>query len=235
MTLEQRTDDNAAQDSGPQDSARAPRPHPVRRRVFRALASVVALALSVVGGMYLREGLRFRSECRAAQGAHVLDVTLDVSQVGRHEIPLKQVASFACQQYVRLDPNLRAGDDAKRELEGLHIDFAVNNADGDDVVRREMPGPYDDLARQNGVLFETFTPMGKGDYTAVIDVTGAAPAMAGRPVRFVSGYILCGIEWMASTLGIGIGVACLIFALGIGAGLWMTRRGNTRAFGATRL
>lgn len=214
------------------DPIAANSPPPARfgtvRIVARVLACLVALTLLGFGAPILWEGLHFRSQCRVAEEALVCDATLDVGAPGRHVATLKQIASFPCKQYLRLEPALRADEDPQRAIEGLHIEFSIRDQHGAQVASCEMPDPYAGIAQKHALLAETFTPMAVGEYTVVIDVTSAAPALAGRPVRIVSGYVLCGIEWMSATYGIAIGAAGTIFGGSIAAALWFTRRRVTR-------
>lgn len=212
------------------DIAMPAHPPSILRRAFRAFACIVGVALLAVGAMFLRDGIAFRSECRIAEGAQVCDTTLDVGAVGRHVAPLKQTAAFTCEQYIRLDPGLRADEDPKTMLEGLHINVSVQDQSGNEVASCELPSPYADVAQGQDAFTEMFTPMAVGEYKVVIDVTAAAPALAGRPVRLVSGYVLCGLEWMGSTFGIAIGSAGAIIGIWICAILWMTRRRTPREF-----
>lgn len=223
--------DQSGDDSAANSLATPAHPPSILRRAFRAFACIVGIALLAVGGMFLRDGIAFRSECRIAEGAEVCDVTLDVGVVGRHVAPLTQTAAFTCQQYIRLEPSLRADEDPKTMLEGLYINVSVQDQSGNEVASCEMPSPYVDVSQDQGVLIETFTPMAVGEYKVLIDVTSAAPAMAGRPVRLFSGYVLCGLEWMGSTFGIAVGSAGAIIGIWICASLWMTRRRTPRELG----
>lgn len=198
------------------------------RIVARVLACLVALTLLGFGVPILWEGIHFRSQCRVAEDALVCDTTLDVGTAGRHVATLKQIASFPCKQYLRFEPALRPDEDPKKALEGLHIEFSIRDQHGEQVASCEIPSPYANVAQEQSALIETFTPMAVGEYTVVIDVASAAPALAGRPVRLVSGYVLCGIEWMSATYGIAIGAAGTILGGSIAAALWFTRRPVTR-------
>ncbi len=208
-------------------------PPSTRRSAFRAFACIIGIALLAIGGVFLRDGVNMRQQCRIAEGAQVCDVTIDVGAVGRHVAPLKQTAAFTCQQYIRLDPGLRADEDPKTTLEGLHLEISVRDQSGREVASCELPSPYADVAQDQGVLKEMFTPMAVGEYEVVIDVASAAPALSGRPVRLVSGYVLCGLEWMGSTFGIAIGSAGAVIGMSICTGLWLTRRRTPSRLGAS--
>jgi hypothetical protein len=67
-------------------------------------------------------------------------------------------------------------------------------------------------------------PIPLGEYAVEIDVVSPAPALAGRPIRLVSGYVLCGIEWAGPIIGIGGGAAAAAVGTIIGVILWTTGR-----------
>jgi hypothetical protein len=220
--------DQSADPSPSSDVTTSPTPPGLWRRISRIIAYILAVILLAIGGKFLRDGIHMRSQCEIAQGAEVCDLAFDVAEVGRHVAPLKQIAAFTCQQYIRVDPGLRPGEDPKTMLEGLHLEVSVRNEEGDQVAWCEMPSPYADPVQQQGILFETFPPMALGEYKVVVDVTSAAPALAGRPVRLVSGYVLCGLEWMGSTFGIAIGATSALIGASLAAGLWLTRQRTPR-------
>ena len=219
MSSDQETQSNASAD---QDVP--PRRNGSFRLIARILTGIVAAALLMFGLRYLWAGIDFRSECRIAEGAEVCELNFDVGDVGVHRITLTQIAAFPCQQYVRLEPALRPDEDPSNVLGDLRIRVAIHDKDGTQIASCELPDPYASVARPGGVLEATFTPMPVGEYDVVVYVARAAPALAGRPVRLVSGYVLCGIERMSATLGIAIGAAGTIVGGSIAAALWFTRR-----------
>lgn len=219
MSSDQETQSNASV-----DQEVPPRRNSSFRLIARVLTGIVAAALLLFGVRYLWAGIDFRSECRIAEGAEVCELNFDVSDVGVHKATLTQTAAFPCQQYVRLEPALRPDEDPSNVLGDLRIRVAIHDKDGTQIASCELPDPYASVARPGGVLEATFTPMPVGEYDVVVDVTRATPALAGRPVRLVSGYVLCGIEWMAATFGIAIGTAGTLVGLVVVAVLWFTRR-----------
>lgn len=189
---------------------------------------VIAVALLVFGASFLREGLRFRSECRIAASAEVCEITLNVGETGQHKGTLTQIAAFTCEQYVRLEPKFSPDEDPNESLKGLWIRVSIRDMKGTEVASCELPDPYTGGIQSSGAMQSRFIPMPRGEYDVVVDVARAVPALAGRPVRLVSGYVLCGIEWMSATFGIAIGAAGTIVGGSIAAALWFTRRRGAR-------
>jgi hypothetical protein len=186
--------------------------------------TVIALTLVVGGGLFLRTGLRLRAECYEADAARVLDFAVDVGSVGEHRTTLKQIAAFPCKQYIRIEPELRDGEDGDRVLQGLELTVQVVDASGFEWLAGVYPTPWamDDESLTTTIVMER--PMPRGDYAVVVDVVRPVPAMAGRPVRLVSGYVLCGIEWMGPTVAVGGGSVGMAIGSLIGLVLWSTRR-----------
>lgn len=194
------------------------------RIVARVIACLVAIPLLGLGVLILWEGIDSRWECHVAEGAEVCEMTLDVGEIGQHTGTLTQIAAFTCEQSVRLEPTLRPDEDPMETLKGLWIRVSIRDKNGTEVASCELPDPDTGGIQDNGAMQARFIPMAKGEYDVVVDVTRAVPALAGRPVRLVSGYVLCGIEWMSATIGIAIGAAGAIIGGSIAAALWFTRR-----------
>lgn len=208
-------------------SAANPRP-PGRFGTFRTIARVLACLVAIpvlgLGVLLLWEGIDSRWECHVAEGAEVCELTLDVGEIGQHTGKLTQIAAFTCEQYVRLEPTLAPDEDPMETLKGLWIRVSIRDKNGTEVAWCELPDPETGGIQGNGAMQARFMPMPVGEYDVIVDVTRAVPALAGRPVRLMSGYVLCGMEWMSATFGIAIGAAGVIVGGSIAASLWFTRR-----------
>lgn len=194
------------------------------RKIFRAVFTMVALMLVVGGAMFLRTGLRLRAECYEADAARVLDLSVDVGVEGEHRTTLTQIWAFPCKQYIRIEPQLADGEDGKRALQGLELTVQVVDAKGFEWLAGVYPTPW---ARDDGSAASTIVmerPMPRGEYEVIVDVVRPVPGLAGRPVRLVSGYVLCGIEWMGPTVAVGGGSVAIAIGSLIGLILWSTRK-----------
>ncbi len=212
--------------AGPAHHATPPRGGTLRT-TLRLSLGLIGAALIVFGGIFLWTGFRLRAECREAEAAQLLDLRIDVGAAGEHRAALTQIAGFTCRQYIRLEPELRDGEDAATLLQGLVLTIAVEDhraaGDGAEWLAGAFPSPLT-AVDDAGVTLVNDRPMPVGDYTVVVDVVSPAPALAGRPVRIVSGYILCGLEWLGPKVAIGGGATALLLGAIIGAALWGTHR-----------
>lgn len=169
-------------------------------------------------------GLSLRSKCYEAQATTILDLAVDISNPGTHRASLKPIESIACKQYISMDVPLKDGEDLETLLQGLEVTVKVQDAEGKNLMAGAFPDRYSNSFASNRVLIALKTPMSEGEYPLIIDVIKPAPAFEGRPVRFISGYSLCGIEWMGAMFGIGIGCAGMFIGSLIGLSLWLKIR-----------
>ncbi len=147
-----------------------------------------------------------------------------MSSAGQYRATLKQIASFPCRQYIRMEPTPRGGEKAAAQLHGLELTVRVLDAAGVECMAGTFPPPPVGRYAGDGVTIADGAPMPIGEYSVVFDVVTPVPALAGRPVRVVSGYVLCGIEWMSASVSIAIGVAGVAIGAGVCGVLWVTRR-----------
>jgi hypothetical protein len=194
------------------------------RLVVRAGLAIVSAAFIVLGLLALPSGLRQRSACFAAQAAEVLDARIDVSAIGHHKATLRQSAAFSCRQYIRLVPDIREGEDVEALLKGLNLTVLVHDQLGEELMAGAYPARLMWDAPSPDLTIADARPFPLGEYPVSIEVVSPAPAMAGRPVRVVSGYVLCGLEWMGPSISIIGGSAAAVLGVIIGAVLVLTRR-----------
>lgn len=191
--------------------------------MLRLCIAAVSAALLLAGGVLLWEGFRLRSTCFEAETTQVLDIAVDVGAPGRRRATLKQIAAFTCRQYIRIEPKLPVGDDIEAQLRDLELIVSVQDAGGVTWMTGTFPSHVLERGGKDGITIADAAPMPVGEYSVLIDVVTPAPALAGRPIRLVSGYTLCGIEWMGPTAGIGGGALAAAVGAIIGGMLLATR------------
>jgi hypothetical protein len=194
------------------------------RLVVRAGFAAVSVAFVVFGLLALSAGFPERAACFAAQSAEVLDARIDVSAVGHHKATLRQSAGFPCRQYIRLAPDSREGEDVEALLKGLQLTVVVHDQAGEELMAGAYPGRHMWDASSADLTIADTRPCTLGEYPVSIEVISPAPAMAGRPVRVVSGYVLCGLEWIGSSVAIVGGSAAASLGAIVGVVLVLTRR-----------
>ncbi|MCK6484441.1 MAG: hypothetical protein HUU22_05425 [Phycisphaerae bacterium] len=194
------------------------------RAALRLCLGVVGAALIITGGAFLWRGFRLHAACREAETAEVLDIRVDVGATGRRHATLKQIAEFTCRQHIRMAPELREGEDAVNVLRGLELAISVRDAGGVERMTGAYPTSFTAPHDAGSVTIADSPPMPVGEYSLVVNVVSPAPALAGRPVRIVSGYDLCGIEWMGAAVEILGGAAAVAIGAIIGGALWVSRR-----------
>lgn len=192
------------------------------------MLGTVALMAIVASALFVRSGLRARAACREAEAAEVLRVSVDIGAVGEHRATLKQIAEFPCRQYIRMELALKEGENAEQLLRGLELAITVKDAGGVEQISGVYPTPFALRDDAGNVTVVDTRPMRAGEYPVVIDVVHPAPALAGRPVQFVSKYGLCGLEWMGAHVEIGIGIAAFAVGTLIGGAPWATRQRSPR-------
>lgn len=194
------------------------------RLIIRTVCALIALMLVVGGAMFLRTGLRLRAECFEADAARVLDLSVDVGVEGEHRTMLTQIAAFPCKQFIRIEPQLLEVQDGKRALQGLELTVQVVDAKGFEWLAGVYPTPWAQDADTTSATIVMERPMPRGEYEVIVDVVRPVQGLAGRPVRLVSGYVLCGIEWMGPTIAVGGGSVGIAIGSVIGLILWSSRR-----------
>ncbi|MBY0111865.1 MAG: hypothetical protein K2Y21_03520 [Phycisphaerales bacterium] len=194
------------------------------RLVLRAGLAVFSAALVVLGLLALPSGIRERSACFAAQSAEVLDASIDVGAVGQYNATLRQSAAFPCRQYIRLVPDIREGEDVEALLKGLNLTVLVRDQQGEELMTGTYPARLMWETPSADLTIADARPFPLGEYPVSIEVVSPAPAMAGRPVRVVSGYLLCGLEWIGPSVAIAGGTAAVALGAIISVVLVWTRR-----------
>lgn len=186
----------------------------------RYLMGVFAAVLFFFGMYVVWRGIDQRTNCIRAEAAKVLDVAIDVGIVGQHRVPMTQTYSFTCKQEFRLVPEMREGENAKDLLSGLELKLT---AEGGHEWWTYYPPPMPPSNDEDAGVIERCTPLSVGEYTILVEVTNPAPALAGRPVRLVSEYALCGLEWMGVRFLLYMGAATAVLGLTITWVLYITR------------
>lgn len=201
----------------------------VGRLIGRVIVGVLSAMLIVGGGVFLRSGLALRARCVDAERAEMLNVPIDVSAAGVQHVRLTQTAAFTCRQIMWIemdDAGAGSEKDAATALRGLAMIVKVRDRSGSAVMEGAYPTMFPDAAEEGRVVIVNAWPMPVGEYDVEVDVvTPAASTTSGRPgVRLMSKYQLCGIEWMAPTIGIWAGGAGASVGLLVAAGLWASSR-----------
>lgn len=170
-----------------------------RRRGWGWLFVVIGLPVFLVGAWHLPSLIRFTAGLARAGREIPLAVPVDVSKRGVTDTTLDSFFTAACKQPFELQP-VSPGDMTKlAQMTDLYVQLTLTSPKGE-VDRLEggiawwMANAFSDAvfewrwrAREHGphqVRFEVLTP--------------TASAV---PVRLVSRYELCGLEWMAAVYG----------------------------------
>lgn len=191
---------------------------------FRVCLGVISVLLLVFGTIMLWSGFSSRAKCKAAEAAIPLSAYIDVGTVASHRATLNQSDAFVCRQTFQISTDLRTGETAADLFRDLEMTVVVTDPQNVEVLRGVFPDPLKPMGHGENATLMDFTPLPIGEYAVTIDVTKPAPLLAGRRTHVYSRYRLCGLEWMAPTIGIGSGSLALSMGALFAFVTWKMRR-----------
>ena len=147
---------------------------------------------------------------------------IDLSQPGEYYGNLQQTASFTCKQVLRVETarSFASSEEAVAVLEGLSGHLVIKDGNNNVVYEKEVsPEAFGvDPAGPDFWPELLFSPIAEGEYRVVLSVQHGAPALKDVPQELVGRYLLCGIEYIRSTV---LGIAALVFSVICGAMAWI--------------
>ena len=202
------------------------------KRAFWRPWGVVAAVLFIIGAATFFYALREFGRLQDVFATTPMTLAADLSRAGRVTAPFHQLTSATHGEVVNVtfDPTLESSE----SLLGLEARLVIAAPDGTTV--REIPADADaldaylSLGGSTSGLFR-FSPPAVGDYTATLDVTAPAPAMAGHRVVFTAAYEPCGLEFLACHMLALAGLALAGIALFVAAILLVVTRPKRAAGG----
>ena len=189
----------------------------------RIIAGAI-VALFFCLGLYLGVGsfLEYQKVKRISELARVAEpihLQVDFSTEGEHSGTFDQSCGFACTEMLRIetDAPFPSAEQALAAMEGVVGTVQITDADGTSIYEQEFTSKDFLTIAADGIINGffprlRFTPFKTGLYDFRLTVTEGAPALAGVPHALVARYVLCGVEFMATTLAALASLICFVIA-----------------------